>query len=277
MSTTDELSFDGVSKSFGSPEGGVEDTIKDVSFSVSSGESLAVIGPSGAGKTTLLRLASGAIKPSDGSVVVDGTDFASVSGRTFRKAQRKASLVYQGDSLLTRRTALANVLTGRIGQLSWYRGLIDPILPTDPTPALELLDSVGLGDKSESRVDELSAGERQRVAIARALIQDAPVVLADEPTANLDPSTSETVVRLLQEAAADTALLTVLHDVDVALEHFPRVIGVQDGGVYFDKASTSVSGDDLDDLFRGDSEASGSDDDSADDDDDEIGRGCWDV
>lgn len=271
-----ELALEGVSKSFGGPKGGVEETIKDVTFSVDSGESLAVIGPSGAGKTTLLRLASGAIKPTRGSVVVDGTDFASVNGRRFRKAQQRASLVYQGDSLLTRRSALTNVLTGRIGHLSWYRGLVEPLLPLDPEPALELLDSVGLGDKSDSRVDELSAGERQRVSIARAVIQDAPVILADEPTANLDPSTSETVVRLLKKAAADTALLTVLHDVEVALEHYPRIIGVRDGGIFFDKPSADISGSDLDDLFIGPAEGPSGDDAQSEDDDD-IGRGCWDV
>lgn len=271
-----ELALDGVSKSFGGPKVGVEDTIKDVSFSVSSGESVAVIGPSGAGKTTLLRLASGAIKPDRGSVVVDGTDFTRVTGRRFRRAQRNAALVYQGDSLLTRRTALANVLSGRIGHLSWYRGVIDPVVPMNPEPALELLDSVGLGDKSDSRVDELSAGERQRVSIARALIQEAPVVLADEPTANLDPSTSETVIRLLKETTADTALLTVLHDVELALEHYPRVIGIQDGDVFFDLPTDTISNGDLRDLFGGRvDEPSGNGD--VESGDDETEWGCWDV
>lgn len=246
-----------------------------MSFTINSGESMAVIGPSGAGKTTLLRLASGAIKPSSGSVAVDGVDFAGVTGGQLRKAQQQASLVYQGDSLLTRRTALANVLSGKIGNMSWYRGLLEPLVPRDPRPALELLDSVGLRGKAKSRVDELSAGERQRVSIARALIQQAPVVLADEPTANLDPSTSSTVVDLLQKTTSDTALMTVLHDVDVALEHFPRVLGIQDGGVFFDKQSDTVTQRNLDNLFDG-RDAATSDDDAQSEDDD-IGRGCWDV
>ena len=228
------LVFDGVTKRFDG-----EPAVSDVSFRVTSGERVAIVGPSGAGKTTLLRLGSGALQPDEGSISFDGEGIQSDD----------VTLVYQGTTLIDRRTALANVLSGRVGSLPWFRGFLEPLVPTDPDPALDLLDAIGLGDKTETRVDRLSAGERQRVALARALMQDAPVVLADEPTANLDPSSRSNVIDVLDATAGDQMLVTVLHEVGLALDRFDRIVGIADGRLHFDEPAAAVTDDQLDDLF----------------------------
>ncbi|MFU1783416.1 phosphonate ABC transporter ATP-binding protein [Haloarcula japonica] len=228
------LVFDCVTKRFGGKV-----AVRDVSLSLNAGERVAVIGPSGAGKTTLLRLAAGALRPDAGTVAFDGS---SVTGST-------ATLAYQGETLVDRRTALSNVLTGRLGALSWLRGFIEPLLPQHTEPALEQLDTVGLVERADVPVKSLSAGERQRVAFARALMQDAAVVLADEPTANLDPSSRRNVIDVLDAALNGELLITVLHDVDLALKHFDRIVGMADGLVRFDTPAPAVTDDQLDSLF----------------------------
>lgn len=231
-----ELLFDTVTKSFAG-----NSALKDVSFSVTSSERVAIIGPSGAGKTTLLRLASGAISPDSGRVSLDGD--VVTGGRV--------ALAYHGDTLIGRRSALSNILVGRIGSLSWWRGLLEPLSPSDPDPALALLEAMEIADKADSRADSLSGGERQRVALARALVQDAPVLLADEPTTNLDPRTRNTVLAVLDAAVEDRIFVTVLHDVTLSREHFERVIGIANSRIQFDRPAESVTRELLNDLFGG--------------------------
>ena len=232
--TEHELRFDGVSKSFDG-----EPALRDVSFTVTDGERVALVGPSGAGKTTLLRVANGSVQADEGRVTFDGNTATSDD----------IALAYQGETLVERRSALANVLHGRVGECSWWRGLLEPLAPSEPEPALELLDAVGLREKADARVDSLSAGERQRVAFARALIQDAPAVLADEPTANLDPASRANVLDVLERLTGDRVLLTVLHDIDLAMERYDRLVGIADGRVHFDESPDEITEKMLSELF----------------------------
>lgn len=229
-----ELVFDGVTKRFDG-----DAALTDVSLRLAASERVAVVGPSGAGKTTLLRLASGALTPDEGTITLGGDP---VSGAD-------VTLAYQGETLVDRRTALANVLSGRVGGCSWLRGFLEPLVPRDPEPGLELLDAVGLAEKADARAATLSAGERQRVAFARALVRDAPVVLADEPTANLDPSSRANVVDVLDGVLDGELLVTVLHEVGLALDRFERLVGLADGRVRFDKPAAAVTNEMLDELF----------------------------
>lgn len=230
----EELVFQGVTKEFdGDP------ALSDASFRVGAGERVAIVGPSGAGKTTLLRLAAGALEPDEGRITLGGEQLSADD----------VTLAYGGETLVDRRSALANVLSGRVGSLSWSRGFLEPLAPRDPGPGLELLDAVGLADRADARADELSAGERQRVALARALARDAPVVLADEPTANLDPGSRSEVVDVLDSTVGDRTLVTALHDTHLALERFERVIGLADGRIRFDEPASAVTDDRLDELF----------------------------
>lgn len=221
-----ELRLDEVTKVFD------DDVVIDgVTLRVTGGERVAVVGPSGAGKTTFLRLASGALAPDCGSVLLDDERLSSAD----------VAHAYPGDTLVDRRTALANVLVGSSSDRSWWHGLIEPLAPQNEDEALELLDQVGIADKAEARADTLSAGERQRVAFARALIQGAPVIVADEPTANLDPSARTTVLEVLNDVAGNRMLITVLHDMDLALAHYDRIVGIVDGTIRFDRSSDSVT------------------------------------
>ncbi|MFB6224540.1 MAG: phosphonate ABC transporter ATP-binding protein [Haloarcula sp.] len=228
------LLLDGVTKQFDGKR-----ALSDVTLRITSGERVAIVGPSGAGKTTLLRLVSGAIQPDSGTITLDGN----------RLRNEDVTLAYQGNTLVDRRSALANILTGGVGSLSWLRGFLEPLAPRNPEPALELLDAVGLAEKAESRVDTLSAGERQRVAFARALMQDAHVVLADEPTANLDPSSRSNVIDILNRTISDRILVTVLHETDLARERFDRLVGIADGRIHFDEPGSAVTDDQLKELF----------------------------
>jgi phosphonate transport system ATP-binding protein len=239
---TNELAFDSVNKAFGN-----ERAMADVTFRIESGERVAVIGSSGAGKTTLLRLANGSISPDTGTVTFNGE---SPTGDDI-------SLAYQGETLIQRRTALANVLSGRVGDLPWWRGFFEPIFPRDPSPALSLLDAVGLAEKAITRADALSAGERQRVAFARALIRETPVMLADEPTANLDPTTRASVLDVLDRVVGDRLLVVVLHDIALALNRFDRVIGLADGHIRFDESVENVDDRMITTLFDGDPSSAG--------------------
>lgn len=229
-----ELVFDGVTKSFDGHH-----AVRDLSITVSAGERVAIIGPSGAGKTTLLRLAGGTIVPDSGTISLGGQPIAG-----------RSALAYHGETLIGRRSALANVLIGRLNKLSWWGGLLEPLVPRTPEPALALLERMGLADKAASRTDSLSSGERQRVALARALIQNAPVMLADEPTTNLDPKTSDTVLAVLDSVVGNRTLLTVVHNTDLARQRFERVIGFTDGQIQFDRPAESVTDSCLSDLFE---------------------------
>lgn len=236
MTTTEkyrELRVDEVTKTF---DGDV--VVDDVTLSVTAGERVAIVGPSGAGKTTLLRLVSGAVAPDSGIIRLDDD----------RPHSADVAHVYPGHTLVDRRTALANVLVGSSSSRSWWRGLLEPLVPRDPTPALDLLDRVGIGEKADARANTLSAGERQRVAFARALMQNASVIVADEPTANLDPSSSTTVLNVLDDVAGSRTLITVLHDMDLAVAHYDRIVGIVDGSVRFDHPTESTTAAELEEL-----------------------------
>lgn len=229
-----ELQLEGLTKTL---DGDI--VVDDVTLRIASDERVAIVGPSGAGKTTLLRLVSGAVTPDSGTVLLNGTRLTSAA----------VSHAYPGSTLVDRRTALSNVLIGGSSSRSWWRGLIEPLVPRNPDRALELLDRVGIVDKADARADTLSAGERQRVAFARALLQDAPVIVADEPTANLDPSTSTTVHEVLDDAAGDRLVIAVLHDMDLAVTHYDRIVGIANGAVQFDRPAERTTVAELEGTF----------------------------
>jgi phosphonate transport system ATP-binding protein len=229
------LVFDDVTKEFDG-----ETVLQELSLRVDTGERVAVVGPSGTGKTTLLRLANGALQPDRGSVSFGGEP---VSTET-------VSLVYQGNTLLGRRSVLANVLSGGLGRLSWLRGYFEPLVPSTPDRAESLLADVGLASKAHARADSLSAGQRQRAALARALMRETPVLLADEPTANLDPTTRSTVIDVLTDhAGPDRVFVTVLHETELARERFERIVGLADGTIQFDLPANEVTDAQLQSLF----------------------------
>lgn len=185
--------------------------LQGISFQLESGQNLAVIGPSGSGKTTLLNLLGALERPSSGTVSVDGQDPARLSERdvaAFRS--QKIGFVFQDHHLLPQCSVLENVLIPTIAG--------GTTKPEDVDRARLLLDRVGLTDRLEHRPAELSGGQRQRTAIARALIREPALVLADEPTGNLDQTTAAQVADLLLQLqdAENTMLIVVTHSTALA-------------------------------------------------------------
>jgi lipoprotein-releasing system ATP-binding protein len=217
-------------------DGVVTEVLKGIDLAVDSGEFCALTGPSGSGKTTLLNLVGLLDRPSGGRIVLQGRDTAPLGDekRTELRA-RMLGFVFQFHHLLPAFTVLENVMMPLLS----YHGRPAPWMREK---AGDLLDSVGLSARREYRVTDLSGGEKQRVAVARALIMDPPLVLADEPTGNLDTQTGERVIELMRDANASrgAAFLIVTHEQPIAAG-CDRIVHMVDGRVESD-TSTAVAG-----------------------------------
>jgi phosphonate transport system ATP-binding protein len=235
--------------------------LNGVTLQVDVGERLALLGQSGAGKTTLFRLLNGTLRPTAGSVLFDGHDTASMSGSGLRAMRRRVGTIYQQHNLVPSLTALENTLCGALGRMSFLSTLRSIFQPTkaDAELAMHALELVGLAEKRAARADELSGGQQQRLAAARVLMQSPDVILADEPTASLDPELAETMTSLLAGLARDgrKTLIMAVHRVELAVRHFPRVVGLRAGGLSFDVPPSEVDDDLLGDLYTRDGKSNG--------------------
>ena len=202
--------------------------LRGVSLKVRPGEVLSIMGPSGSGKSTLMNLIGCLDRPSTGSYRLDGEQVSDLSDDELAEIRsRKVGFVFQSFNLLGRQTALANVeLPMRYAGVARGRR----------QRATEALEAVGLGDRLRHRPNELSGGQQQRVAIARALVNSPSIVLADEPTGNLDSKSGDEVMRYLLGLNKDlgTTLVFVTHDLEIAART-KRIVRLFDGEIVEDK------------------------------------------
>jgi phosphonate ABC transporter, ATP-binding protein len=227
--------------------------LKGVTASVEGSETVAMIGPSGAGKSTFIRCINRLTEPSGGEIYLGDTELTTLDDDALRSARRDIGMIFQEYNLVERLTVMENVLTGRLGYVSAWKAFRRSFPPEDIERAYEILERVGLDDMENKRVDELSGGQRQRVGIARAVIQQPKILLVDEPTSSLDPETSDTVMRLLTDIAAErrVPVLINIHEVDLALEHADRIVGLHDGELVFEGRPTELNQQGLDQVYRG--------------------------
>jgi len=206
--------------------------LNDVSLDVHRNEYLAIMGPSGSGKSTLMNIIGCLDTPSAGKYVLNQKDVSSLSDNELAAVRNKEiGFIFQTFNLLPRSSCLANVELPLI-----YSGMKSSLRKEK---AKAMLESVGLGDRTHHKPNELSGGQRQRVAIARALINSPSILLADEPTGNLDSQTGIEIMRLFEDLYnAGNTIILVTHEEDIA-EHARRIVRLKDGYIESDAVSTT--------------------------------------
>ena len=243
------IEFKHVSKTYPNGTKGLQ----DVNLNIEQGEFVAIIGLSGAGKSTLIRTINRMIDVTEGQLVVDGTDVMTLKGKAMRRYRRKIGMIFQSYNLVTRSTAIKNVLSSMVPDMSFWRTLLGLFTKDQKMKALEALDKVGILDKAYTRCDELSGGQQQRVSLARTLNQNPTIILADEPVAALDPVTARQVMsdfaRINREM--NITVLINIHHVDLALQYASRVIGIRAGRIVYDGSTANVTKEILDEIYEG--------------------------
>jgi phosphonate transport system ATP-binding protein len=215
--------------------------LEDVSIEVRDGEFLVLIGLSGSGKSTLLRCINRLVEPTSGRIVLDDLDITAAQGSDLRKIRRSVGMIFQQFNLVKRSSVLTNVLTGRLGYVSQWQSLLAHFGEEDYRRALINLDRVGLRERAHQRADRLSGGQQQRVAIARALMQEPKIMLADEPVASLDPATSHSVLKYLQQINREgMTVICSLHFLSLARTYGTRVIALKGGRLMFDGLPSEI-------------------------------------
>ena len=222
-----------------------------VTFDVPQSQVVGLIGPSGAGKSTLIRCINRLVEPTGGSVLLGERDITRLGTGDLRRARRRIGMIFQEYALVERLTVMENVLSGRLGYVSFWRSFTRRYPATDIENAFRLLDRVGLSAHADKRADALSGGQRQRVGIARALAQHPELLLIDEPTASLDPKTSRQIMRLIVEICRERGLPAIIniHDVVLAQQFSDRIIGLKAGQLVFDGAPSRLSEDVLTTIY----------------------------
>mgnify|MGYP002401241494 CR=1 FL=1 len=225
------VEFSGVSKTYAN---GVT-ALHDVSLDIATGDFVFIVGPTGVGKSTLMKMIYREELPTRGTVRVEGRDVTRMPARDVPYLRRRVGVVFQDFRLLPRRTAWENVA---------FALEVTGALPLHADRRVtDLLETVGLAARADARPGELSAGEQQRVSIARALVHRPRLLLADEPTGNLDPDTSWEIIRLLARINEDgTTVVVTTHDHTVVDRLRRRVIAIDRGAVVRDDAEGVYAG-----------------------------------
>ncbi|MGO4327673.1 phosphonate ABC transporter ATP-binding protein [Cupriavidus sp. 2TAF22] len=229
--------------------------LDNVGLSVAPGEMVALLGASGSGKSTLLRHVAGFVAGDAGAgeVLVNGRVIQRDGrlARDVRGARAEIGFVFQQFNLVGRLPVITNVLTGMLPRIPLWRSLVRYFRNEEIDAGLEALAQVGIDDYAFRRASTLSGGQQQRAAIARTLVQNARVILADEPIASLDPESARRVMELLAQInrTRKVAVVVSLHQVDVAMRYCTRVVALRQGRVVYDGPSAALTPGMLRDLY----------------------------
>jgi phosphonate transport system ATP-binding protein len=244
------LAVRGISKTFGARR-----ALENVSLSAGAGEMVALIGPSGSGKSTLLRSITGlvAIDRGDGAIDAMGLRVQAVGrvSNNVRQARARIGFIFQQFNLVARLTLFTNAALGSLGRVGFWRGLLGRWPPEVKTRAMAALARVGVAEFAGQRAGTLSGGQQQRGAIARALVQEADLILADEPVASLDPVAARRVLEILRRLNREDGLTVIvsLHQVEYAQAYCDRVVALKEGRVVYDGPTTGLDRSRLVDIY----------------------------
>jgi phosphonate transport system ATP-binding protein len=224
-----------------------------VDLDIGAGEFVMVIGQSGAGKSTLLRCLNRLVEPTAGEVWLNGSWVTGAPPEALRNLRHQMGMIFQQFNLVRRVSVLENVLAGRLAHVPALPSLLGRFPRGDRDLALACLRMVGLEEFADRRADTLSGGEQQRVAIARALAQEPKVILADEPTASLDPMLTESIMGILQRINIERRLTLVVsqHRLDTALGYGTRIVGLRQGRVVYDGPPGALTPRIVEDIYQG--------------------------
>ena len=216
--------------------------LEGVSLDIAKGEFVVLLGLSGSGKSTLLRCLNRLVEPTSGTVTFDGIDVTAAHGPELRRIRRRMGMIFQQFNLVRRTSVFGNVLAGRLGYRSTWRTIAGRPSADDARRVFENLQRVGIVEKAFGRADALSGGQQQRVGIARALMQEPDLMLADEPVASLDPATSHSVMKYLEEINKKDGITVVcsLHFLSLARRYGTRVIALRSGTIAFDGLPSEI-------------------------------------
>ena len=231
--------FDNVSKTY---PNGVKG-LSHINLTINDGEFVSIIGLSGAGKSTLLRSVNRLNDVTEGEITIDGVSLTKAGKKELRRIRRRIGMISQQFNLVKRSTVQKNVLSGRLGYYSTWKSILGLFSKEDYERTKDALERVDLQDKLHSRCDELSGGQQQRVSIARTLVQQADIILADEPVASLDPVTTQKIMKDLQNintTLGKTVILNI-HSVELARSFSTRIIALKAGEIVFDGAPEELT------------------------------------
>jgi phosphonate transport system ATP-binding protein len=213
---------------------GTTDILKGISLNIDKGEKIALIGSSGAGKTTFLKLLSQSIQVSSGAITIDE---GSIIG-----------LLPQSFDLIESSTVQTNILLGKLREWTFFKSIYHILIKKMAVKTI--LKQVNLVGFEKKRIFNLSGGEKQRVALGRLLAQNPNIFLADEPVASLDPFLSKQILSLLIKASRNNTLIVSLHQKELATQYFDRIIAFKDGRVFFDKATSDISFEEMEAVYE---------------------------
>ena len=231
--------FDNVSKTY---PNGVKG-LSHINLTINDGEFVSIMGLSGAGKSTLLRSVNRLNDVTEGEITIDGVSLTKAGKKELRRIRRRIGMISQQFNLVKRSTVQKNVLSGRLGYYSTWKSILGLFSKEDYERTKDALERVDLQDKLHSRCDELSGGQQQRVSIARTLVQQADIILADEPVASLDPVTTQKIMKDLQNnnTTHGKTLIVNIHSVELARSFSTRIIALKAGEIVFDGAPEELT------------------------------------